>query len=137
MTCVCGHEHEWTEPQVCKDIDCKCQQYREATEQNTVLSKHESYIRHMDSVMSQVAWILDNIAYLRNSKNKDFVDFYFDNIRVFTPRGRDPVKPDYESVRRAKQKLVREMPLRYGPYNPDVIQEKAEKQIAIEEFVTQ
>ena len=137
MPCICGHEHEWSEPQVCKKIDCKCEKYVEATPENIVITKHTAYLQHFEHVKDQVAWILDNLRYLRNSKNRDFVDFYFQYVAVYTPRGRKPRRPDYETIRRTKQDLVAEMPGRYGPFDANVVQEKAVKQVAMEEFVTQ
>ncbi len=138
MTCTCGHDdHSWEEPTVCKNINCKCIKYVQATETNIVLSKHVVYLQHFESVRNQIMWILDNIKYLRNSKNKDFVDFYFEYVKVYTPKGTEPRQPDYETVRRAKQLLVAQMPDRFGPYDTNVIIEKDHKQIAMEEFVTQ
>lgn len=138
MVCICGHDdHSWNEPTVCKNIDCKCIKYVEADEKNIVLSRHVIYIRQFESVQKQVAWLLENLKYLRNFKNKDFIDFYFSHIRVFSPRGSEPREPDYETIRRTRQLLAARMPDTYGPFDPETISERNIKQYAIEEFVTQ
>jgi hypothetical protein len=137
MVCICGnHDHAWDEPTVCKDIDCKCTKYVEATETNIVLSKHVVYLQHFQSVKEQIRWLLVNLKFLRNLRNKNFIDFYFQHIKVYTPKG-TPKSPDYETVRRCKQLLVAENSELYGPFDPNVTVEKSDKQISMEEFVTQ
>jgi hypothetical protein len=138
MVCTCGHDdHAWDEPTVCKIIDCNCIHYTEATETNIIISKHTEYLQHFQHVKDQISWILDNLKYLRNSKNSDFVDFYFQYVKVYTPRGQKPKTPDYETIRRVKQLLVSKMPDRYGPYDETITLEKSYKQLAVQEFATQ
>ncbi len=127
MTCVCGHEkHAFSEPTVCTVISCYCEKYREATPENPVIHKWTKYVEDFNTVKEKVSWLLENIKFLRNYPNKKFVDWFYSKV----DNSKDP-----ETIRRTKQKLVQTDPEAYGPFNPELLTEKAYKQLAIEEAV--
>lgn len=137
MVCICGHEnHADTEPTVCSDIFCKCEKYVEATEENQVRHDWDKYVQSFNAVKEQMIWLLDNLKFLRNMKNKDLQKFYREKIKYVTKKGKR-FEPDSETIRRVKQKLVEDYPERFGPFEAKFQIEKNLKQIAIEEWITQ
>ena len=127
MTCICGHEeHACDLPTVCKTISCNCEKFVESTPENIVIQNWDSYVNQMKHTTDQVKWVLENLKYTRNIKNKKFVDFFRAKIEDADP----------ETVRRTKQYLVQHDYANYGPFNsPKLEQEKAFKQLGIEEWV--
>lgn len=127
MTCICGHDkHAFTEPQVCCDINCKCEKFIEATPQNPVPAKWELTVKQMKTTKHKIAWLLENIKFLRNYPNKLFVDWFRDKVYDGDP----------ETIRRAKQKLVQDNYSKYGPIDAPLLEaQKQLKQIGIEEWI--
>lgn len=127
MPCTCGHnDHAYTEPTVCKDLDCNCEQYIEATPDNPVDPQWKIYVDEMNTTVSKVKWLLQNIKFLRNYPNKLFVDWF--RTKVYNA--------DPETVRRSKQKLVEEFPEKYGPFDaPELEMQKQLKQLGIQEWL--
>lgn len=129
MVCICGHDdHAFTEPTVCKTLSCKCEHYVEATPENPVDPKWKDYVLEMDTVKGKVAWLLENVKFLRNYPNKLFVDWF--RTKVYDA--------DPETVRRTKQKLVETNHEKYGPFEADELEmQKQLKQVGIEEWLVQ
>lgn len=127
MTCVCGHvDHAWTEPTVCKNLNCKCEKFVQATPDNVIVHEWDKYVLEMKHVTDQVRWVLTNLRYTRNLENKQFVDFFRSKVNDADP----------ETVRRTKQKLVETSPDLYGPFDATELEnQKAFKQLGIEEWV--
>ena len=132
MTCQCGHEnHAWTEPTVCRNLDCNCTEYREATVQHPIKFGWEKYVRAMDNMEMRLQWILDNLKMTRNYTNNEFIDFFIKTVKT----NKDGRTPAYETIRRCRQKLVEANPDRYGPFDPTLIEERKYKQVGIESWV--
>lgn len=133
MTCRnCSHIHitdtEKDPMNVCTDTACTCFNYENATEYNPVVQEWDKYTKEFETCKEQLIWIMDNLKYTRNLKNKTFVDFVRSKVKDYDP----------ETIRRTKQKLVELYPERFGPFNADQFeQEKQFKQLAIEEWVLQ
>ncbi|MGI9229922.1 MAG: hypothetical protein ACR2P9_08700 [Gammaproteobacteria bacterium] len=127
MPCICGHEdHAFTEPTVCKDLSCNCEKFIEATPDNPVPPKWQSILEEYDTTKGKLIWLLDNIKFLRNYPNKQFVDWYRQKVQNVDP----------ETVRRTKQKLVQNDSNRYGPFDaPELEMQKQLKQVGIEEWL--
>ena len=127
MTCICGHDvHAPTEPTVCKELFCNCEQYVESTGDAMMIAHWDQYIRDMEHVTEQVRWILTNLKYTRNLINDDFVDFFISRIG-----GRK-----YETIRRTKQKLAEDHHELYGKFKcPETETAMALKQLGIEKWV--
>lgn len=127
MTCICGHEkHAFTEPTVCTDLNCNCENFIEATPENPVPPRWQSTLEEFDTTKAKLIWLLDNIKFLRNYPNKSFVDWYREKIQDVDP----------ETVRRTKQKLVQGNPDRFGLFEaPELEMQKQLKQVGIEEWL--
>jgi len=137
MVCTCGHDkHAFDEPTVCSDLYCNCVQYVEATEENQVRHDWDKYAQSFNAVKEQLIWLLDNLKFLRNMKNKDLQNFYRKKITFVTKQGKR-FEPDSETIRRVKQKLVENDYERFGPFDAEFQNEKNLKQFAIEEWITQ
>jgi len=130
MTCAnCGHDafHADTEPRVCSILDCNCSHFIEATIESQIMPGYQKYLNGIETTKDQVKWVLENLKFTRNFRNEMFVDFFRSKVR----------KADPETIRRSKQYLVARNHDRYGAFNPTLLEEKAYKQLAIEEWVTQ
>ena len=127
MVCTCGHEvHAYTVPTVCKDLDCNCENYLEATPDNPVDPKWKCYVDEFTTTTAKIQWLLQNVKFLRNYPNKLFVDWF--RVKVYNS--------DPETIRRTKQKLVENFPGKYGPFEaPELEMQKQLKQVGIEEWL--
>lgn len=129
MTCVCGHEdHAFSEPTVCKDLMCNCENFVEATPFNPVDPKWKDYVDEMKTLQDKIAWLLDNVIFLRNYNNTGFIDWFRKTVSNKSP----------ESIIRAKRKLVEQDYGRYGPFEaPELEMQKQLKQVGIKEWLVQ
>src|SRR5690349_19603305 len=76
MVCRCGHEdklHAFTEPTVCRDIDCKCQNFIPATCERPVIHLSDKYVEQYEKMRDKMKWVLENWRWFRNYTNKDIV----------------------------------------------------------------
>lgn len=111
---------------VCSNISCTCFNYENADEYNPVIMEWDKYVEEFDTAKEKIRWVLENLKYTRNLKNKKFVDFFRKRITDYDP----------ETIRRTKQKLVETNYERYGPFNAEQFEmEKQFKQLGIEEWV--
>lgn len=106
---------------------CDCMAYEPATPEKPLPPQWMSYVGLLKSIQAKIACCLVNEPELRNLNNKNFVQWYIDNIDKGV---------DFESIRRMKQKLVAEKPEKYGPLKDEFIVQKALKKTAVEEVVT-
>jgi len=90
------------------------------------MTRYVDYVSCFKSVSGFVKWTLLNLRFTRNFDNKTFVKW----IQRTKPNA------DPETIRRAKQLLVAENHLLYGPLAITVQREKETKQLAMMEFVT-
>lgn len=129
MVCICGHnDHAFTDPTVCLNLDCKCEEFIEATPDNPVPPKWQDTLTEFDTTKAKLIWILDNIKFLRNYPNKLFVDWYRLKVQDVDP----------ETVRRTKQKLVQGNPGRFGIFEaPELEMQKQLRQVGIKEWLVQ
>ena len=127
MTCICGHDdHAFTDPTVCKNLSCNCEEFIEATPDNPVPPKWQSTVEEFDTTKAKLIWLLDNIKFLRNYPNKEFVDWYRQKVQNVDP----------ETVRRTKQKLVQGNPGRFGIFEaPELEMQKQLRQVGIKEWL--
>jgi len=148
MTCTCGHSGELHdfETQVCKSHNCYCMKFNEAINFNSVITAIQKYLTNITEVSDSVKILLDNVKFLRNEDNKDFVLWYWllvdgskdkNVLHIVKELMKHKNKlADSETIRRVKQKLAETMPERYGALDPKLLQEKETKQLAIMEFIT-
>ncbi len=129
MVCICGHDdHAYTEPTVCKDLSCNCEKFVEATPENPVPVNWKDYVDEMDTLQKKIAWLLDNVKFLRNYNNTGFIDWFRKTVDNRSP----------ESIIRAKRKIVEENHAKYGPFDaPELEMQKQLKQLGIEEWLVQ
>jgi len=129
MVCTCGHEkHAFSEPTVCSDLNCNCENYTEATPENPVPAKWKNYVDEMKTLQDKIAWLLDNVIFLRNYNNTGFIDWFRKTVQDNSP----------ESIIRAKRKLVETDYGRYGPFEaPELEMQKQLKQVGIKEWLVQ
>jgi len=129
MTCTCGHEkHAFTEPTVCSDLNCNCENFVEATPDNPVPAKWKDYVDEMNTLQDKISWLLDNVKFLRNYPNTLFIDWFRAKVKDTSP----------ESIIRAKRKLVELDHARYGPFEaPELEMQKQLKQVGIQEWLVQ
>ncbi len=129
MVCTCGHEdHAYTVPTVCKDLNCNCENYLEATPDNPVPAKWKDYVDEMKTLQEKIAWLLENVKFLRNYDNTKFIDWFRKTVLNKSP----------ESIIRAKRKLVETDYAKYGPFEaPELEMQKQLKQVGIEEWLVQ
>ena len=127
MVCICGHfDHALTDPSVCKNLDCNCEKFIEATPENPVPAKWKDYVDEFKSTTAKIQWLLENVKFLRNYPNKLFVDWFREKV----------YNADPETIRRTKQKLVEHHPEKYGPFDaPELEMQKQLKQVGIEEWL--
>ncbi len=125
--CICGHEaHAWEDPTVCSNLNCKCEKFIEATPANPVPPNWIDYVNEMNTTKAKIAWLLDNIKYLRNYPNTPFIDWFRKNVK----------NTEVGTIGRTKRKLVEENPARFGPFDaPELEMQKQLKQVGIEEWV--
>ena len=127
MVCICGHDkHAFTEPTVCSTLSCKCEKYVEATPENPVPPDWQGTLDEMDTVYNKIAWLLENIKFLRNYDNTLFVDWFRKNVH----------DAKVETIARTKRKLVENNYARYGPFDASELEMKKQlHQLGIEEWV--
>lgn len=127
MVCTCGHEdHAYTVPTVCKDLNCNCENYLEATPENPVDPKWQSIVDEFNATKEKIVWLLDNIKFLRNYPNTQFVDWYQSKIEHGKP----------ETILRTKRKLVEDNYNKYGPFDaPELEMQKQLAQVGIKEWL--
>ena len=128
MTCTCGHsDHAWTQPTVCKNISCPCEMFVEASPDDIVIREWDSYIQTMNTLKEKVMWVLMNLKFTRNLRNKQFIDFFREKVTDADP----------ESIIRVKRKLVEQNRTQFGPIDcPEMVQQQAFKQLGIKEWAT-
>ena len=149
MTCAdCSHpgnKHDW-ETKVCTERNCMCTRYVDANGFDSIYNDMKPYLANLNEVSSKEMVLMQNVKYLRNCNNMEFVLMYMmlvdgmENKQVL-----EIVKQlwkykgkltDFETIRRCKQKLVNNFPDLYGPFEAKLIEEKQYKQSALEEWVT-
>ena len=143
MTCKrCGHSGEDHDFQnaICLKKGCFCMQFEEAIGECSVFLDYVKYLNQMVEVEDKIRFLLTNIKFLRNFKNKDFVFAYWvycDGLVLNKPITLSLAKrlTDPETIRRAKQKLVERNREAYGELDPNVTFEKQLKQMGILEYV--
>jgi hypothetical protein len=137
LTCICGHDkHDW-ETHVCLDSSCFCIEFRLALGDGSIILDHVKYIRQIEKVSEKVKYILTNIKYSRNFPHKQFVFFYWRmadtlilNKSVMTESLMNSLE-DPENITRSRQKLARDFPELYGPFDLTLIEERELKQTAM------
>jgi hypothetical protein len=129
MTCTCGHDdHAWTDPTVCSDLNCKCENFTEATPENPVPVLWKRYVDEMGTLQEKIGWLLENVIFLRNYNNTGFIDWFRKSVDNKSP----------ESIIRAKRKLVELDYGKYGPFDaPELEMQKQLKQVGIKEWLVQ
>ncbi len=133
MTCAnCGHsgeDHVFGVVTVCNaKIDCNCIEFLECINFNELPKDYQAYMRGFEKCTEKVRWVLDNVKFTRNMKNKWFIEWY-----------RKYIEPDrdHETISRMRRKLVEIDSTSYGPFEPSLIEQKVIKQYSMMEFVTQ
>lgn len=144
MVCICGHsgdEHEWSEPQVCKNIDCHCTQFIPASPQSPVILDYMKYMERMETIIDKMQWMLANLRFFRNLSNKHIVFAWWQYVD-----GWDRRKPltdelytkltEAESITRSRRYWVEQNPELYGRFIATAEEERVLKQIALTEYFT-
>ena len=145
---TCGHigeAHNWSDG-VCKEAGCYCMKFVEANGFDSIYNSMKPYLSSMTEVTDKIMYLLQNVKYLRNVSNKDFVLMYWMLVDGMEDRQvlelvkqlskyKDKLT-DSESIRRSRQKLVHDFPDLFGSFDPRFIDEKSYKMAAIEEWCT-
>lgn len=142
--CVCGHDgnnHAWSDPTVCKDMNCNCVGFIAATVNNPVNTPMDKYVADMKQMKDRMRWVLQNWKWFRNYDNTELVlawwkfvnnfNIYNEVLSIQKRHGIDAP----ESITRARRLLVEQNKEEYGPFRASLIEEKAYKQMGIFEFV--
>jgi hypothetical protein len=133
----CNHiedKHAATEPRVCLDLDCSCDGF----DADVYRTDYQDLLDKLQETRDKVKWLLENLKFLRNFGNKYFVLSYWkyvDGVTVINEASWGKLT-DPESIRRAKQLLVADNPDKYGPFEPNIVEQKQLRQLAFEEFCT-
>ena len=143
MPCVCGHEgsqHAWDDPQVCSIIGCKCIKFEEASIYSPVVSRIDEYMKDFEKIIDKMNWVLEHWKFFRNYSNKELVFAWFQYVNQWDTR-MPLTKEQYkkldepESITRSRRYWVEKDPNKYGPFIPNIEEEKIFKQYAITQFI--
>jgi hypothetical protein len=137
MVCICGHDNHDRETDVCLEKRCMCIKYQLALGDGSVIHDHTKYIRQMEKVSDKVRYILSHVKFSRNFTHKQFVFFYWRmadtlilNKSVFTESLMHSLE-DPENITRTRQKLVKDFPELYAPFDMTLIEEREYKQTGV------
>lgn len=137
----CNHYHASTEPYVCTLLSCTCNDTTfERYDEKKSFQYYISVIEQFDTIYAKIKYLLEEIPKFRNYGNKQFVFAYWHYNNNFCPGMKLEIPiynelDDPESIRRCKQKIVRQHP----ELAPDekIRSFQTIKQNAIEEWIKQ
>ena len=148
MTCkTCGDSGEMHDfsTGVCRKKGCYCMQYVEAIGFDSILTQIKIGLDKLDEITDKEKFLLENLSFLRNTTNQEFVFYYWLLVDGMNDRNvleimkqlfrfKDKLT-EPESIRRCKQKLVNRYPESFGPFDINLIKQKESRQSVFEEWV--
>lgn len=142
--CNCRHPHDMhadNDPKVCKEYSCNCEGYIAESDYNLVIERVAKYAREMEKLIDQMAYVLDNIKFMRNLSDKQLAFSWYEHIEEWRWTKGEPLTikkfehlTEAGLLTRARRALKEQNFDRYGPFIPNVEDEKILKQYQLEEF---